>query len=301
MARFRVGNAPVSWGVEEIADWGPQLPSDRVLAEMAEAGYEGTELGPWGYLPDDRALLGEMLRKHGLGLASAFCPVNLHSEELEPTELANLRKEAALLSALGARDIIMADTGSPHRYQISGRVKAEAGDDRLSPDGWRRLRRHMETICEISAPLGLRVCYHPHVGTYVETDEEIDSFAEAVHGLPVGLCLDTGHLAYGGADPVEMFRTYASQVNFCHLKDYSQTVLKRCLAQRLDFTETTRAGVFVPLGRGDVDYTCIFDILRGVDYDGWLIVEQDRILTDADNPLEDARTSREFLRKLLGQ
>lgn len=301
MARFRIGNAPVSWGVEEIPDWGPQLPSDRVLAEMVECRYDGTELGPWGYLPDDKDLLGDMLRRYRLVLASAFCPVNLHSAELDATEMANLRKEAALLAALGAQDIIMADTGSPHRYQISGRVRSGANGDLLDAEGWRRLRRHMQVICEISAPLGLRVCFHPHVGTYVETAEEIEQFTEAVAGLPVGLCLDTGHLAYAGVDPVRAFRDYAGQVNFCHLKDFRQDVLQRCLAQRLDFTETVRAGVFVALGEGNVDYAQIFALLQAVDYDGWLIVEQDRILTEADDPLADARTSRAFLGRMLGQ
>lgn len=301
MAKFRIGNAPVSWGVEEIPDWGPQLPPERVLSDMQAAGYEGTELGPWGYLPDDHDQLRAMLEKYQLKLASAFCPVNLHSAELDEVEMANLRKEAALLSALGARDIIMADTGSPHRYQISGRVNAEADGDVLDAEGWRRLRHHMEAICEISAPLNLRVCFHPHVGTYVETGEEIAEFVRAVEGLPVGLCLDTGHLAYAGVDPVACFATYARQVNFCHLKDMSQKVLAQCLAQKLDFTETTRAGVFVPLGQGDVDYARIFDTLRAADYDGWLIVEQDRILTDRDDPLADARVSRAFLRRMLGQ
>lgn len=298
MARFRLGTAPVSWGVAG-PDWGPRPPVERVLSEMAQAGYEGTELGPWGFMPTEAKPLGELLARYNLALASAFCPVNLHSPELDPQQLADLRIEAALLAELGARDIVMSDTGSPHRKAIAGRVKAEANGDALDTQGWRQVREHMKRICDISAPLGLRVCYHHHVGTYVETDEEIAAFVEAVHGLPVGLCLDTGHLAYAGADPIATVRTHASLINFCHLKDFDQVVLNECLRKGLDFTQTVKAGVFVPLGQGDLDYPTILGALRSAGYDGWLIVEQDRLVTSGDNPMADARTSLDFLKGLL--
>ncbi len=157
----------------------------------------------------------------------------------------------------------------------------------------------METACEIVAPLGLAVSFHPHVGTYVETGDEIEQLLEAVEGLPVGLCLDTGHIAYAGDDPVAAFLRYAPRVNLCHLKDIRSRTLRRCLQERWDLVETTRAGVFVPLGDGDVDFAAIVAVLRTIDYDGWLVVEQDRILTDGDNPLADARTSFTFLTELL--
>lgn len=300
MADFRIGTAPVSWGIAG-PDWGPRLPVEQVLSEMAMAGFTGTELGPWGYLPTAAAPLRTLLDRYGLTLASAFCPVDLHSPDPDPAEMEILKIEAALLAEFGARDIIMSDGGSPHRQEISGRVKAEANGDVLDKEGWRRVRQRMERVCEISAPLGLRVCYHQHVGTYVETEEEIAAFMEAVDGLPVGLCLDTGHLAYAGCDPVAIFRTYASKITYCHLKDFSHAVLERCLTGRLNFSETTRAGVFVPLGRGDVDYASIFAVLNQVGYAGWLIAEQDRLIAEADNPLEDAKISRAFLREMLRQ
>lgn len=298
MKRFRIGTAPVSWGV--AGPEYPRLPAERVLAEMAEAGYEGTELGPWGYLPHDPAQLRSLLERHGLALASAFCPVNLHGPALDRRELAELKTEAELLATLGARDIIISDMGTPHRQAISGRVKAEADGDALDAAGWRRVREFMKQICAISAPLGLQVCYHQHVGTYVETDEEIAALVEAIEGLPVGLCLDTGHLAYAGADPVTVFRTYADQISFCHLKDFSRSVLERCMADGLTFNETVRTGVFVPLGQGDVDYASIFNDLRRAEYSGWLIVEQDRFVAGETDTLGSARLSREFLRTMLG-
>jgi inosose dehydratase len=301
LARFRIGNAPVSWGVEELPDWGPQLDFHQVLAEMALAGYEGTELGPWGYLPQDERRLARLIDRYGLTLASAFCPLSLHLPTLPDQELAELRREAHLLRALGADILILADSGSPHRYQVAGRADADAGEDALDDAGFRRLREHVARVADLADSLGMRLAFHPHVGTYVESAREIDAFLDAVQGLDVRLCVDTGHLAYAGVDPADVVERHSARVAFCHFKDVDKAVLEASRRRGLDFNATVRAGVFVPPGAGAVDFPRIVASLRRANFDGWLVVEQDRVLDDPDQPLADAFSAREYLRALVGR
>lgn len=300
MARFRIGNAPVSWGVEELADWGPQLPFHQVLAEMALAGYEGTELGPWGYLPQDERRLGRLLERYGLTLASAFCPISLHRPDIPETELEELKREARLLRSLGSDILILADSGSAHRYQVAGRAAVDAGADALDDAGFGRLREHVAWVADLADSLGMRLCFHPHVGTYIETAQEIESFLGAVAGLAVQLCVDTGHLAYAGVDPAGLVERHAESVAFCHFKDVDTAVLDASRRAGLDFNATVKNGVFVPPGQGGVDFPRIVSSLRRANFDGWLIVEQDRVLDDPDQPLHDAFSARAYLRTLVG-
>ncbi|MHB9093789.1 MAG: sugar phosphate isomerase/epimerase family protein [Eubacteriales bacterium] len=299
MGQIKIGNAPVSWGVEEIPDWGPQLPVDRVLGEMKKAGYLGTELGPWGYMPSEYAPLKELLGKYGLVMVSAFCPINLHTGLLNEFEISELRKEAKLLVGMGSKDIIIADSGSDSRYKIAGRVEAEAGDDKLDETLWKKLGENLKIVTDICRGYGLTVSFHPHVGTYIETADEIKRFGEETKDLGLLYCLDTGHLAYAGADPVALFKEHAGRLGVLHLKDVNLELLAECRAKGYDFITSTRQGVFVPLGKGHVDYPSIFGTLRDSNYSGWVIVEQDRVLTEKDNPLEDAIQSISYLRKFL--
>jgi len=299
MATMRIGTAPVTWGIEGNPDGALQLPFEQVLSEMRKSGYAGTELGPPGFLPNDPDALAKLLKTYCLDLVSAYCALDLHSAASISNDMEEIKKTAKTLTALGAQQIVIGEWGSPSRYKISGRVCSEAGDDVLDKAGWKRLRQRVETVCEVCVPLGLKVSFHPHVGTYVETSGEIDQFLDAVKGLPVGLCLDTGHLAYAGDEPVKAFKTYAPHINLCHLKDVKREILQRCLQRRLDLTETTRAGVFVPLGQGDVDFGALLTALYKLNYNGWLVVEQDRILTQPDDTLADARVSYSFLATLL--
>jgi len=299
MGEIKIGNAPVSWGVEEIPDWGPQLPVDRVLSEMKEAGYLGTELGPWGYMPTEYEPLKQLLDKYGLVMVSAFCPINLHTGVLNDFEISELRKEAQLLVQMGARDIIIADSGSDSRYRVAGRVEKEAGDDKLDDTLWKKLGENLKVVADICRGYGLRVSFHPHVGTYIETADEIRRFGEVTKDLGLLYCLDTGHLAYAGADPVELFKEHADRLGVLHLKDVNLNLLDECRAKGLDFIHTTKEGVFVPLGTGHVDYPAIFKTLRDSNYSGWVIVEQDRVLGPKDNPLEDAKRSMAYLKQFL--
>lgn len=297
---MRIGNAPISWGVCEIPGWGPQLPYERVLDEMAQAGYEGTELGPWGYMPRDPAVLGEALRARGLAMAAAFVPVNLREPGRLEEERESVRSVAALLQAVGARHILIADGGDPLRMSIAGRLDQTRARG-LTDEQWRYLARSLEELARMCRDeYGLELCVHSHGGSYIENPDEIDRLMELTDPALVKLCLDTGHVAFGGGDPLKAASEYAGRIGHVHLKDIRLDLLKRFLSEGKNYVAAAQGDVFVPLGRGDVDVPGIFDALKRAGYAGWIIVEQDRVLHEREDSLAAPLSSRAYLRERIG-
>lgn len=299
MAEIRLGTAPITWGVCEIPGWGEELPYRRVLAEMQQAGYEGTELGPWGYLPTDPDVLRRELAGYGLVLIGSFCPVTLYDPEQAGASLEQATETARLLAGLGAQVLVVADKATPQRLARAGRVRPEDG---LSAEQWRRLAGGLEILAPRVQALGLRLVFHPHAGTYVETAAEVDQLMELVPPEAMGLCLDTGHLAFGGADPLQVCRRYAARVWHVHAKDIRADILERARREGIDFPAAVGVGVFVPLGQGSVDFPALLGALRAAGYRGWIVVEQDVRLGPQfppNNPLENARMSKEYIESLL--
>src|SRR2546425_4205885 len=206
MARsaMKIGTAPISWGVCELPDWGVVLPYQRVLDEMAELGYAGTELGPWGYLPKDPATLTPLLRERGLSLAGAFCPVTLHIPARYEEQFAYAMDTCRLLAALGAPVLVLAEAGDAQRERIAGRVRDV--DPCFSENEWHRFAEGANEIASRAKEVGLITAFHPHAGTYVETPREIDELMRRTDASLVGLCLDTGHIFYGGGGPAAVAR-----------------------------------------------------------------------------------------------
>lgn len=292
---MRIGSAPISWGVCELPGWGIVLPYDRVLDEMAALGYAGTELGPWGYLPRDPGTLQRELRVRGLELAGAFCPVRLHDPERNDEQLHYALETSRLLAELGAPVLVLAEAGDPSRARIAGRVAPE--DARFSADDWSRFADGANEIARQARAMGLVTAFHPHAGTYVETPGEIDQLLRCTDPELVGLCLDTGHVAYGGGDPVALARREATRVRHVHLKDIYRDRYERALARGLDFTAAVGEDVFAPVGRGSVDMRDVLRALRDCGYDGWLIVEQDIRIREGHphEPKQDAAASYAFI------
>jgi len=295
----RIGNAPVSWGVFEVESSGAQLPWPRVLDEIAAAGYEGTELGPWGYLPGDPARLGQELRQRGLALASAFHPLAPRGDAA--VELARAEQTAATLAALGCEAIVLACAQTPDRASVAGRVQPS---DALAGPDWDRFVDLVRRAADAARGRGLRAYFHHHAATYVETPDETARLLDAVRPDSLGLCLDTGHYAFGGGDPARALARYGDRVGYIHLKDVRRQGLAEAWASGLSFMEAVRAGVFCELGRGDAGVEGVARELAARGYAGWCIVEQDRIVdaaTPPDAPFEAARVSRAFLRSVLGR
>jgi len=291
---LRVANAPVSWGIMEVEDWNPPLAYTTFLDELKSAGYAGTELGPYGYLPTDAHVLGEQLQARSLTLTSAFVPIRLKEPELPVDEIAQVGK---LLSALGARYLVLSDALSSEREAVAGR--AEENEVKLSESDWMCLAANIARVQELARDLGLRCVFHHHVGSYIESPAEVSRLMQMTD---IGLCLDTGHYVYGGGDPVEAVKVLGPRVEYLHFKDVNSERLEGARRDKLDFLDGVRAGVFCELGTGCVRFPDLMRELKGIGYDGWMVVEQD-VDTSGENtqtPFECARASRQYLRSILG-
>jgi inosose dehydratase len=293
VATIHVGTASVNWGFDPLYTWVVTPSFDQMLAEMAQSGYEGTEISY--HFPTDVEALRRDLQRHGLRAASTFHAVRLLDPADHDAELARVLPVADRLQALGCDTLILSDEVSPRRLAVAGRV-APDGSDGLDDRRWQALASGLNKIGAMLRDRGMKAVVHPHAGTYVETRAEIDRLCAMTDPALVGLCPDTGHLAYAGADPEAVFVDYAPRVWYVHLKDIDGAKLERARAERLDFAAAVRLGAFVPIGTGMVDMDRIFGALRAAEYDGWVIVEQDAPA----EPLAAAKQSRAFLRDRFG-
>jgi inosose dehydratase len=293
---LRIGSAPISWGICEIPGWGPQLAYERVLDEIREAGFEGTELGPWGFLPTDPAALATALAQRGLAMAGAFVPLALRDPGAYADGERQVRETAALLSHLQARHILLADAGDAHRAAIAGRPEQTRAQG-LEPREWVGYAARVERLAQICRfDYGLTPCFHPHGGTYIEHPDEIRMLMDRTDPHLLKLCLDTGHVAFGGGDPLVVARTFATRVGYVHLKDIDLTRLRSLLAGGKTYADAARQDVFVELGTGSLDLPALLRGLIDGGYDDWIIVEQDRVVQPGTDTLGSAKRNREYLR-----
>lgn len=294
---IRMGNAPVSWGIYEFKDIEPKYPYARVLDEIVETGYTGIELGPWGYLPADPAVLKPELDKRGLQLLSSYVPVKLVDANAHADGEEHALKVGRLLAACGAQVIVLADdNGSvPDLFAQAGRRKGSA----LSSAQWDVFAAGVNRIARrVFDELGLKIMFHHHCAGYVETPEETRILLEKTDSELVGLCLDTGHYQYAGGDALEAVKTYGERVRYLHLKDCDPNIRELCIKEKLNYREATQAGVFCELGKGSVDFPGILAHMETLGYSGWAIVEQDVLTDDLDAPRRSARRNRDYLKKL---
>jgi inosose dehydratase len=291
---IRVATAPMNWNSDDLPDLRPLIPIERVLAEMVQAGYEGTEYGTG--LPADPAELARMLERYGLALASNFCWVSLEDRRKHEGEIAQAVAVARTLSAMKVQELILGLRGSPARIELAGRVPAD-GSASLTAAQWRVVTDGLHALAAECEPLGVRLAVHPHAGSYVETREELDALLHSTEPRALGLCVDAGHLVYGGADPVEVVRTFGSRIRYVHIKDVNPEVLAECQAQGIGFLDALRRYVFCGLGKGAVDLQGFVDGLQRAGFAGWMVVEED---TSPDLPLVAARRNRRYLKDVFG-
>jgi inosose dehydratase len=282
----RVAGAPISWGVCEVPGWGYQLPADRVLTEMRDAGLTATEFGPVGYLPQDPAQRSRLLARHGLTAAGGFVPVVLH----EP-------------GAMEVVDRALDSFGEEHPVLVLAAATGQEGYDtrpELDAGGWSALLANLDRAASRAAERGLLATLHPHAGTMVEGPDEVH---RVLDGSGIPLCLDTGHLLIGGTDPAELARAAAARIGHVHLKDVTATVAQKVATGEVSYTAGVTGGLFRPLGQGDVDIAGVVGALEAAGYDGWYVLEQDTILDGPprdEGPVRAVRESLSYLRGLLG-
>jgi inosose dehydratase len=296
---MRVANAPCSWGVLEFESTVLTPSSDQVLDEIGTTGYEGTELGDWGFLGTDAPRLQTDLRRRDLALVGAFVAIPLTDRSAHGEGEATAVRTARLLAATAAEPpvIVLSDATAAvqDRTARAGRITPE---DSLTPAAWDVVASGAERVAgAVRDATGLRTVFHHHCATYVETPHEIDALMERTDERVVGLCLDTGHATYGGGDPVEILSRHAGRVWHIHFKDCSPLVAARARAEGWGYLEAVRHGLFCELGQGQVDFEAVIARLRATGYTGWIVVEQD-VLPSMGTPAASARRNRQFLRSL---
>jgi inosose dehydratase len=271
-----VANAPCSYGAFEITVGVlPDVPeAESVLSAIASAGYEGTELGPPGYL-GDRLTLRRSLEDHGLALVGGYIPIRFSEPEHWTEDLAAMDATLDLFDAADGTEAkpVLADGGSAERIRFPGRAAADRSIG-LDEAGWARFAEGVARACELARTRGFEPTFHHHTATFVEAPWEIERVLELTD---VGLLLDTGHLRLGGGDPTTALRDWGSRINHIHIKDVHDEVLAGVIADAADMPEAWRRGVFCELGTGDVDLDSFFAELARSDYSGWLVVEQDMV------------------------
>jgi inosose dehydratase len=272
--RFQFASAPDSWGVLDYPGPSWAQSYEKMLDEMVEAGYTGSELGPYGFFPTDPKILQPQLEKRKLKLLASFVPVKMTDPAAGQAVMERIRKVGNLLATLKAPFLVMADDQSPERNAFSGRAY-DPGCPTLSAEQWKHIGRIVADAEKVATEFGLDLVFHPHVATYVETPEECERFYDVTSHTNVGLCLDTGHCVYGHGDSVREAEKYRSKLRFVHIKDCDVNVLKEARRSKWTFEEAIEHKVFTVIGQGNIDFPAFFRTLVKNGYSGWSVVEQD--------------------------
>jgi inosose dehydratase len=303
MPTLRVGNAPCSWGTLEFEETkGEQIEYGRMLDELVETGYTGTELGDWGYMPTDPAALSAELKKRGLVMLGAFVQVALKYPDQHEAGIANAVKTARVLAAVATDPkpyLVLADNNAtePDRTLNAGRVTPDMS---LKPEEWKVAADVANKVASaVRNETGLRTVFHHHCAGYVETPDEIARLLELTDPHLLGLVFDTGHYSFGsgGADVIAALDRFKDRIWYIHFKDCEPRVAERSRAEGWDYFEDMRQGVFCELGKGRVDFPAVLRWLKAAGYDGYTLVEQD-VLPGMGAPKESARRNREYLRSI---
>jgi inosose dehydratase len=269
---MKLAAAPISWGVCEVPDWGLQLTPDRVLSDMRALGLNATEAGPPGFLPADARAAKELLGSRGLRLVGGFVTAVLHVRSRRSDELAAVTRQARWLADGGAEVFVLAAATRATGYSVASE---------LDDDSWRALFEGIDRVAEIADRCGLAVAVHPHFGTVIERRHHVERFIE---GCAHALCLDTGHLALGGADPLKVARDAGARIRHVHLKDLDGELGERVLAGALSYADAVRRGLYRSLGDGSARIKEVLAYLRATGYAGWYVLEQDVMLDHAPDP-----------------
>lgn len=286
---MKIASAPISWGVCEVPGWGYQLGPDEVLSQMRELGIAATEFGPEGFLPPAPADKARTLAGFGLRAVGAFVPVVLHDAAHDPVPEVDAALDG-LVAAEAEVLVLAAATG------LTGYDERPELDD----DSWAVLNRRLDELAARAAERNIVATLHPHVGTMVERRDEVD---QVLAGSSIGLCLDTGHLLVGGTDPVELAEQVPDRIGHVHLKDVDAELAEEVRRGARTYTDAVRAGLFRPLGQGDVRITDLLACLGRAGYNGWYVLEQDVMLPGPPEPGADPRgdveASLTYLRTVL--
>jgi inosose dehydratase len=288
--KIRLGTAPDSWGVW-FPDNAAQVPWQRFLDEVERAGYEWIELGPYGYLPTDPAQLRDELDRRGLRLSGGAVAAGLHrGADALKQAVQDCRAEAALLTALGARHLVLLPEGYT---ELDGSLNQPR---ELTPEQWSDLTTGMDALARtLHDEFDVELVFHPHADSHVDTQPRVERFLTDTDPAHVQLCLDTGHIAYCGGDNLEIIRKFPQRIGYVHLKQVDPAVLGRVTAEGLAFAPAVALGAMVEPPLGVPDMPSLLDELGRLDVDLFAIVEQDLYPCEPDTPLPIAARTAQYL------
>lgn len=296
MTELRLGSCPDSWGVW-FADDPRQTPWQRFLDELAGVGYEWLELGPYGYLPTHPAQLRDELATRGLQVSAGTMHgfSGLHRQEAFPEILERTRMVAALTAAMGARDLVFVPVPG-FRDDVTGDY-LEAGT--LDDDGWKTLVRSVGDLGRaVAEEYGLRLQFHHHADSYVETRPQIDRLLAETHPAFVSICLDTGHLAYGGGDAAQLIADHPDRIGYLHIKQMDPAIVARARTEDLAFGQAVAMGASCEPPAGIPDIPSVVRALEERGTDTFVIVEQDMYPVEFDVPAPIAARTYAYLRSV---
>ena len=290
---IKVGSCPDSWGVW-FADDPKQIPWNRFLDEVVEAGYEWIELGPYGYYPTDINQLRPEIEDRGLKVCATFLFGHLEDPDDWPRLEKQLMGAGELLSALGAEYVILID--DLHTDWFTGkRLRPKF----LNDEEWRQLIATTHKVADIARQeFGLQLLFHSSPDSHVAYENQIERLLEDTDPDRVALAQDIGHLSYRGVDPVEFVRKHQERIPYLHLKSIDAELQRQVEDDEIPFIKAVGMGIFCELSKGKVNYPAFMKVLEEIDFNGFAVVEQDMYPVHFDKPLPIARRNREYLRKL---
>lgn len=292
---IRIGNAPCSWGVEFAKD--PRNPAwETVLQECAAAGYRGIELGPIGFMPENPDVLAEALDRHQLTLIGGVVFRPFHDPAAWDEVMDAAMRTCKALVSHGARHLVLIDSISPRRAPTAGRANEAEQMDKAE---WEAFRNRITTVAKMGTEVyGLTVGIHAHAAGFIDFEPELERLLDEVDDSILKICFDTGHHSYAGYDPVAFMKRHIGRISYMHFKDIDPVVKARAIAERTGFYDACGQGIFCNLGKGDVDFPAVRQILLDAGFEGWCTVEQDCDPTLDVRPMDDARANREYLQSI---
>lgn len=291
-ANYKLGCAPIAWTNDDMPELGKENTFEQCISEMALAGYEGTEIG--NKYPKDPAELHKYLKIRNLSVASAWFSALLTSEPYDITAEA-FKAHRDFLHAMGAKVIVVSEQGN----SIQGRKATPIFDEKpvFTEEEWDKVTTGLEKLGDLAHEKDMEVVYHHHMGTGVQTTEEIDRLMAETDPKKVSLLYDTGHLLFSGEDPLEVLEKHSDRIKHYHFKDIRPHVVEDVRENKESFLQAVRKGAFTVPGDGNFDYRPVMEHIKNTNYSGWIVVEAEQDPAVA-NPFEYSLQAIEYLNSL---
>ncbi|TYR09003.1 myo-inosose-2 dehydratase [Enterococcus faecium] len=292
--QIQLAIAPIAWTNDDMPELGSENTFEQCISEMALAGFTGTEIG--NKYPKDPEVLEQYLNIRGLKVASAWFSAFLTTKPFEETAEA-FKAHRDFFHAMGAKVIVVAEQG----HSIQGIMTAPVFDDKpvFTDEEWKKLAEGLEKLGDLAHEKDMEIVYHHHMGTGVQTTEEIDRLMEMTDPDKVKLLFDTGHLVFSGENPIAVYNRHQDRIKHIHFKDIRQETAEEVEKEKDSFLNGVKKGVFTVPGDGMIDFTPIWTAIHASDYEGWIVVEAEQDPAKA-NPFEYAVKARSYIREVTG-